>query len=130
MNDSIDTDSKDLWERAKTIYLSTLRSDEERNQAENYFSMITSVTSQDGYFTIYTSNQFAADFLNDKYAGKLKSALDLAGGDKSLNITFKHDETAKKTFIVPVQAPSRAAAYNTIATTPVKSSSFISSNLT
>lgn len=126
MNDSIDTDSKDLWERAKTIYLSTLRSDEERNQAENYFSMITSVTSQDGYFMIYTSNQFAADFLNDKYAGKLKSALDLAGGDKSLNITFKHDETAKKTFIVPVQAPSRAAAYNTIATTPVKSSSFIS----
>ena len=32
-----------LWQRSKTIYISSLSSDLEKNQAENYFSMVSRV---------------------------------------------------------------------------------------
>lgn len=124
--DTIEIASKDLWNRAKTIYLSTLRNEEERNQAENYFSMITTVTMSENVFIVYTSNQFAADFLNDKYASKLKSALDLAGGDKNLILNFKHDAVQRPAFIVPV-TPQPSQGYGMpAASIQPKASPFVS----
>ena len=105
--DTIDMASKELWERAKTIYLSTLRSDEERSQTLRYFSMITSVSAEGTTFKILTSNSFAADLLRTEYAEKLKSCLDLADGKKERELIFSFDENAKPTIVVPVTPEAR-----------------------
>ena len=106
--ENIDMASKDLWERAKTIYLSTLRTDEEIVQAESYFAMIISLSIKDGVLTIKTSNKFSADFLRDKYADKLKTSLNLAGGDKNLLINFDYDPNSKTDIYIPrVESVSR-----------------------
>ena len=106
MNETIDIDSKQLWERAKAIYLSTLQSVEEKAQIERYLSMITAVTCTNGNFVVLTSNAYAAEFLKTEYAGKFKSCLDLAGGSPNLTIDFKFDETAKRPAIVMPSALS------------------------
>ena len=108
MSDTIDIASMELWNRAKTIYLSTLQNAEERNQLERYFSMITSVAKEGNEFLIYTSNEFAADMLRSNYSSKLKSCFDLAGADKDMTLEFKFDETTKPVLIVPVEQ-SKAA---------------------
>ena len=59
-NDTIDIASKELWERAKTIYLSTLFNEQEKSQADNYFSMITSVSVEGNVFLVRATNKFAA----------------------------------------------------------------------
>ena len=96
MNETTDIDPKMLWERAKSIYLSTLQSAQEKEQVERYLSMITSVTCNDNRFVILTSNAYAADFLKTEYAGKFKSCLDLAGGGSDLTLEFKFDENARR----------------------------------
>lgn len=102
MNDNLKTDtSKDLWNRAKAIYISTLRSEEERIQAEGYFSMVTSVYHEDKVFHVLTSNKFAADFLAEKYADKLKLAMDLAGGEKDATLSFSYDSETKQKLYIP-----------------------------
>lgn len=106
MNETIDIASKELWNRAKTIYLSTLQNAEERNQLERYFSMITSVSREGNEFHIYTSNAFAADMLKSEYSSKLKSCFDLAGADKEMTLEFKYDESTKQIIVVPSSAPS------------------------
>ena len=100
-SENIDMASKDLWDRAKTIYLATLRTDEDIAQAESYFAMITSLSMKDGVLTIKTSNRFSADFLRDKYADKLKTSLDLAGGDKNLLLNFDYDPNSKTEMYIP-----------------------------
>ena len=100
MNEKIDIDAAQLWERAKNIYLSTLQSTSEKAQIERYLSMITTVTCTNSHFVILTSNTYASEFLKAEYAGKLKSCLDLAGGPQDLTIEFKFDKTAKRPAIV------------------------------
>lgn len=104
---NIDAESADLWNRARMIYLSILRTDEERSQAESYFSMITGITLEGNIFKFSVSNKFAADFLTDNYSDKLKSALDLAGGSKDLHLEFTFDPSSSRTIIsnIPVVKP-------------------------
>ena len=125
-NDTIDIASKELWERAKTIYLSTLFNEQEKSQADNYFSMITSVSVEGNVFLVRATNKFAADFLRDKYAGKLKSALDLAGGDKEQVIEFREDERSRPAIIVPTYEPRPQPQYQSYAPTPAKPNQYIS----
>ena len=66
--EDIDMASKELWERAKAIFILTLQSENEKQQANRYFGMITSVTARDNRFIIYTINQFAADLMQKDYA--------------------------------------------------------------
>ena len=54
MNTYTDIEAKEQWEKAKTIYLSTLQSQEDKNQIERYLSMIISVERNDDLFTVYT----------------------------------------------------------------------------
>ena len=68
MSNTIDAASKGAWDRAITIYLSTLPTPDEKSQVERYFGMITSVSFSDGVFTVYTANKFAAELLKDSYA--------------------------------------------------------------
>lgn len=102
MNDqTIDMASKELWERAKNIFFLTLQSENEKQQADRYFGMITSVTAEDERFIIYTMNQFAADLLQRDYAEKLKSSFNLANAPANLKIEFRYDQRAKPALVIP-----------------------------
>lgn len=93
--------SKELWERAKAIFILTLQSENEKLQANRYFGMITSVTAKDGRFIIYTINKFAAELLQKDYANKLKSSFTLANAPSDIEIEFKYDETARPAIVIP-----------------------------
>ena len=110
MSETIDIKSKETWERAKQIYLSTLPSAEERNQVERYFSTITSVTRENGLFVISLTNAYTADFLRDKYSDKLKKCLELVSSEGSVDIDFRYQEKAKPPVVVPTEVSSPATA--------------------
>lgn len=101
MSDSIDIASKELWERAKTIYISTLFSSAEKSQAERYFSMITSVVRDGDILKINCSNEFATNLLRDTYGEKLKTCIKLAGGSETIQIKFVYQENKKPTIVIP-----------------------------
>lgn len=103
MNETIDIESKETWERAKQIYLSTISSADERSQVERYFSTITSVTRENGLFVITLTNAYTADFLRDKYSEKLKKCLEIVSAEESVGIEFRHSEKPKAAVIVPTQ---------------------------
>ncbi len=107
MSETTNSAAKDLWNRAKTIFMSLLRTDEERAQAERYFSMITSANLDGTIFRISTANSFSVDFLKNNYAEKLKQSFDLAGADSALTLTFHVDEQTKPTIVAtePVKPP-------------------------
>lgn len=101
MAESIDTHSKEIWERAKMIYVSSLVSQEEKEQAARYFSMITSVSEKGGDFVVYTSNQFAAELLAEDYATKIKTAMILAGASDKISLKFMFDNNARPAIVIP-----------------------------
>jgi chromosomal replication initiator protein len=107
MNDSkIDTSSRDLWEKAKSFYLMTLHSIEEKSQAERYFGMITSVANEEGKFVIFTHNEFAADLIRKEYANKIKGSFLLAGASSELEIEVRYDPASKPALVVPTFKPT------------------------
>lgn len=109
MNDrQIDTSSKELWEKAKSFYLLTLHSIEEKSQAERYLGMITSVANEGGKFLIFTHNEFAADLIRKEYANKIKGSFLLAGADPNLEIEVRYDPASKPALVVPSFMPSQA----------------------
>lgn len=116
-NETIDIASKEMWERAKTIYLATLQSADEKSQVDRYLSMITSVTSKGGNFTIYTANAYAADYLKDNYSERLKKCLELVSNGLDIRLDFKCDVHSKPVIIVPqsisrkVSRPSRVSTF-------------------
>ena len=116
-NETIDIASKEMWERAKTIYLATLQSADEKSQVDRYLSMITSVTSKGGNFTIYTANAYAADYLKDNYSERLKKCLELVSNGLDISLDFKCDVHSKPVIVVPksisrqVSRPSRVSTF-------------------
>ena len=94
-------DEKSLWERSKTIFLSTLQNETDRQQAERYFLMITSVEIEGDEFIIHTMNQYSADLMQRDYADKLKSCFTLANAPARLGIVFKFDNQVKTTIVAP-----------------------------
>jgi len=101
MNETIDISSKEQWERAKAIYLSTLQTSEEKGQVDRYLSMITSVTRKGADFVIYTANAYAADYLKDNYSERLKKCLELVGNGDEIGLTFKCDPMSRPAIVVP-----------------------------
>ncbi len=126
--EEIDTASTDLWERAKTIYLSTLRNDDERSQADSYFAMISSISVKDNIFTIFVKTKFGAEYLHEKYADKLKLSLDLAGAKKETKLEFKVDPQSNPSIIQPLSPKAVPEKINCQQQTITKqtASSFIS----
>ena len=100
-NETIDIASKEMWEKAKSIYLSTLQSADEKSQVDRYLSMITSVTSKDGNFIVYTANSYAADYLKDNYSDRLKKCLELVSNDINVNLEFRYDVNSRPAIVVP-----------------------------
>ena len=115
-NETIDIASKEMWEKAKTIYLATLESTEEKSQVDRYLSMITSVTSTNGRFTVYTANSYAADYLKDNYSDRLKKCLELVSNGLDIKLEFRHDEKAKQAIIIPQRVSGIATRSNRIST--------------
>ena len=115
-NETIDIASKEMWEKAKTIYLATLQSADEKSQVDRYLSMITSVTSKDGDFIIYTANAYAADYLKDNYSDRLKKCLELVSNDLDIRLSFKCDATAKPAIVIPPQISGSAAKQSRLST--------------
>ena len=101
MNETIDITSKEMWERAKEIYLSTLHSVEEKSQVDRYLSMILSVSRKGDNFIVLTSNAYAADYLKDNYSERLRKCLELVADGEKIGLEFKYDETAKPAIIMP-----------------------------
>lgn len=106
MNETIDMTSKEQWEKAKEIYLSTLQSPDEKSQVERYLSMITSVTRQDDTFTCYLSTPYAIDLLTKNYSEGLKKCLELISSKKTVALSFVYDESARPALILPTQGAS------------------------
>ena len=107
MIETIDLESKSMWEKAKEIYLSSLNSEEEKNQVDRYFSMIVSVSRENDDFIISTSNEYAANYLKDNYSERLKKCLDLVSGQTKIGIIFKHNVDAKPAVVTPVEKPTQ-----------------------
>lgn len=101
MNATIDLASKELWEKAKDIYLSTLQGPDEKNQVERYLSMITSVTKDNDKFIVFTSNPYAAEFLRTNYLERLKKCMELLSPNTAIELEFIFDESAKPAIVTP-----------------------------
>ena len=86
MNSTDETATKEQWSKAKTIYLSTLQSENEKSQVERYLSMVVAVDRVKDKFVAFTSNAFAADFLRDNYAERLKKCLELVAPEGKVEI--------------------------------------------
>lgn len=93
--DTIDDASLELWNNAKSFFMMTLKTPEEKSQAERYFGMITSVSRKDDVFTIYTSSSMAADLIRNDYANRLKGAF-LMADVPNVSILVKYDESRKE----------------------------------
>ena len=109
MSNTIDTASKDAWDRAVTIYLSTLPTADERSQVERYLGMITSVGFENGAFIVNTANRFAAELLKDSYSSKLKNCLSLAGVPEPIEIEFRFDDSNAPAIVIPQTASETAS---------------------
>ncbi len=103
--ETIDTQSREQWEKAKTFFMMTLSSPEEKSQAERYFGMIVSVARDGKVFTIYTNSDFAAEQIRDNYANRLKGAFVMADAP-DIELEVKCDEHAKPKLIVPTLTAS------------------------
>jgi chromosomal replication initiator protein len=120
------TAAKELWKRAVEIYLSSIHNEQDRTQAESYFSMVTSVIEKDGNFTAMTSKKFAADFLKEHYSEKIKSAISLAGGGSSANVDFIFDHQSDSSIIQPPKPASNTSRKTPDESTPTQKTTFTS----
>lgn len=118
-NETIDATSFTLWEKAKSFFLLTLTSAEEKSQAERYLGMITSVARTDDCFTIYTSSEFAAERIRTDYVNRLTGAF-LMADVQNIKIEVKYDISMKPRVVVPTLiTPSYM-------TSPTRTTQFIS----
>ena len=98
----MDIASREFWEKAKTIYLSTLQSTDEKSQAERYLSMIVSVERNADTFVVATSNAFSAEFLKANYYDRMKKCLELVVPEGNVDIEFKFRENPIQSIINPI----------------------------
>ena len=106
----IDTASRELWESAKSLFMMTLKTQEDKSQAERYFSMITSVKADGLKFVITTSNSYSAELLKSNYFDQLKKSFDLAGADKNMSIEFQVDAVTRPSIVETYTPPSATSS--------------------
>jgi len=94
-NESIGGAVTEFWNRAKSIFLSTLQSIDEKDHADRYLSMVTRAVKVDNTIILMTVNEFAADYIQRTYGEKLKLSFGLAGGEEGLSVIFKEDKEQK-----------------------------------
>ena len=92
--ESSDTAAKELWETARTFFMLTLKSREERSQADRYLGMVTSVRRDGDEFRIYTSSSLAAELIRTDYANRLKGAF-LMADEPNVTISVDVEEVQR-----------------------------------
>lgn len=112
----------ELWERASTICLAMIKSEEEKGMLSRNFSMVKSVEKEGNVFIFVTGSEFAAKRLQ-KDVDKIINCLILAGAGKNIEISFIVDETQ-----APEISNDRPAGNDrgTIQSSELKNSKFIS----
>jgi chromosomal replication initiator protein len=119
--------SLDMWERAKGMFLMSLRTPEERSQAERHFDMITKVIPREGTLEIYTLNDFAVDVLSRKYAAQLRGSLVVLGAPEDVQVEFLADKDIEQTIkivepIEPVKVVKKQEEEKYVSTMPLTES--------
>ena len=112
-----DNASNELWEKAKSIYLSTIGNDEEKSQVERYLSMIVSVECNNDCFSIYTSSAFSAEFLKANYSERLKKCLELVTPVGKIDLEFKFRESPIPTILKPIPNSEKRPKVSTFVST-------------
>ena len=69
---------KELWDRAKTICLAMVKSEDEKGKLSRNLSMVRNLVKRDHTYVFMTSSQFAIKQLQNDVE-KLRSCLNLAG---------------------------------------------------
>lgn len=125
--ESIDMASKELWEKAKSFFMMTLSSPEEKSQAERYFGMITSVSREGDNFVINTSSEFAANLIRSDYVTRLKGAFMMSGCSPTTDIKVTYDATRKQQVVItPTQRTYYQNPTYATPTATTRTSTFIS----
>ena len=83
---------KELWDRAKTICLAMVKSEDEKGKLSRNLSMVRNLVKRDHTYVFMTSSQFAIKQLQNDVE-KLRSCLNLAGAGNDLLIEFEVDES-------------------------------------
>ena len=82
----------ELWDRASTICLAMIKSEDEKGVLSRNFSMVKSVNREGNKYIFTTGSDFAAKRLQ-KDLDKLRNSLTLAGAGNDFEISFTVDET-------------------------------------
>lgn len=82
----------ELWERASTICLALITSEEEKGIISRNFSMVKSVEKNGNDYYFVTGSDFAAKRLQMD-VDKIRNSMILAGAGKDININFTVDQT-------------------------------------
>ena len=83
---------KELWDRAKTICLAMVKSEDEKGKLSRNLSMVRNLVKRDHTYVFMTSSQFAIKQLQNDVE-RLRSCLNLAGAGNDLLIDFEVDES-------------------------------------
>lgn len=100
----------DLWKRSLEIYISTLPTEGEKQDAERYFKMITKFSVENNTFNILTNNSYAAEYLNNHFSDKIANCVVLAGGPKDCKIIFLFDPAAQQSIRMPKYPEAQVAS--------------------
>ena len=83
---------KELWDRAKTICLAMVKSEDDKGKLSRNLSMVRNLVKRDHTYVFMTSSQFAIKQLQNDVE-RLRSCLNLAGAGNDLLIDFEVDES-------------------------------------
>lgn len=113
----------ELWERASTICLAMIKSEEEKGVLSRNFSMVKSLEKEGNVYIFTTGSDFAAKRLQ-KDIDKLRNCLTLAGAGSDFEIDFIVDQTLAPEIVQ--ESPKQQAIGNIVSNGEKKVSNFIS----
>ena len=113
----------ELWERASTICLAMIKSEEEKGVLSRNFSMVKSLEKEGNVYIFTTGSDFAAKRLQ-KDIDKLRNCLTLAGAGSDFEIDFIVDQTLAPEIVQ--ESPKQQAIGNIVSNVEKKVSNFIS----
>lgn len=113
----------ELWERASTICLAMIKSEEEKGVLSRNFSMVKSLEKEGNVYIFTTGSDFAAKRLQ-KDIDKLRNCLTLAGAGSDFEIDFIVDQTLAPEIVQ--ESPKQQSIGNIVSNGEKKVSNFIS----
>lgn len=109
MNEMDQKEAHEIWKTVKTFFMMSLKTPEERSQAERYLSMIRDLRLEGDVFTIVTSSSTAASLIRSDYLNRLKGAFMMADFP-SMTIDVICDESKSPLIFAPDPSPAEQHA--------------------